>query len=198
MSRLNLGEEHESFEYVIGSGRFAPEIARAVAGFSLSVYTHSRLSLREFEAARIRIARINGCKICQNWRSARDVPIYLAKAGIDAQSAPIGRGEAPDESFYELVDEWQDAKGFSEREKLAIEYADRFARDHLSLDADEAFWGRLRTHFSDAEVVDLTLCIGSWITVGRFAHVLGLDHICSLPPGGRSARSERPPRQASA
>ena len=40
--------------------------------FSMKVYSDSTLGLREFEAARLRIAQINGCLFCQDWRTERD------------------------------------------------------------------------------------------------------------------------------
>lgn len=38
---------------------------RSAADFSKAVYTKSKLSLPEFEAARARTAEINGCLVCQ-------------------------------------------------------------------------------------------------------------------------------------
>ena len=39
----------------------------------LAVYdAHAPSGLREFEAARLRIAQINGCLFCQDWRTERD------------------------------------------------------------------------------------------------------------------------------
>lgn len=68
---------------------------------------------------------------------------------------------------------------YSQREQVAIEYAERFALDHLSI--DDVFWARLREHFSDAEVLDLTICIGNWLAFGRLTQVLHLDVVCDLP-----------------
>ena len=34
--------------------------------------------------------------------------------------------------------------------------------------------------FSDAEIADLTYCIAGWMSMGRVAHVLGLDSNCSV------------------
>lgn len=67
---------------------------------------------------------------------------------------------------------------YSARERLAIEYAEKFALDHLSI--DDAFWARLREHFTDAEILDLTICTGSWLAFGRLTQVLKLDVSCDL------------------
>jgi len=83
------------------------KLAAPAAAYSDAVYTQGSLSMREREAARISIARINECNICLNMR---------AEEGLD-------------EAFY-------DGHGRSEREGLAAEFATRFAADHLGMDDD--------------------------------------------------------------
>ena len=51
--------------------------------------------------------------------------------------------------------------GYTERQRLAIEYAERFVIDHRAI--DEELFGRLRREFSDAEVLDLTLCLAVYL-----------------------------------
>ena len=46
---------------------------------------------------------------------------------------------------------------------------------------DEAFWAEMHAHFSDAEIVDMTFCIGAWMALGRLTHVLDLDDVCMVP-----------------
>jgi alkylhydroperoxidase family enzyme len=67
---------------------------------------------------------------------------------------------------------------YSEPERLAIEYAERFALDHLNI--DDAFFVRLHEHFSDADILDLTICIADYMGFGRLTQVLKLDQACSL------------------
>jgi len=143
-------------------GESVPGIAPAASAFSDAVYGTSTLPLREFEAARTRIAQINQCHFCLDWRTQRD-------------------GERVDEGFYGQVERWRDSPLLSGRERLAAELAERFAVDHLSLDSDEAFWAQLHAAFTDAEIVELTLCIGMWVVGGRVNHVFGLDTACVLP-----------------
>jgi hypothetical protein len=59
------------------------------------------------------------------------------------------------------------------------EYAERYAVDHHGL--DEEFWTRMRAAYSDAEIVELSMCLGSWLGFGRLNRVLGLDTACVLP-----------------
>ncbi len=158
--RIDLPADREPVTWVWGEA--VPEIGVPAAKFSGAVYDHSTLSLREFEAARIRIAQVNHCSFCLDWRTERD-------------------GERVDESLYDEVAAWGASRDLSERERLAAEYAERFAADHLSLDDDEPFWVRFKSAFSDEEIIELSMCIGSWIAFGRLNHVLGIDAACQLP-----------------
>lgn len=83
-----------------------------------------------------------------------------------------------DEELYAHVTE-HGHPAYSAQEQVAIEYAERFALDHLNI--DEAFWARLRAQFTDAEILDLTICIGNWLAFGRLTQVLHLDTECELP-----------------
>ena len=82
------------------------------------------------------------------------------------------------EEMYAHVAEYRERDDYSAREKLAIEYAERFALDHTNIDDD--FWRRIREHYSDEEIVDLTICIGTFIQLGRMLAVLGVDPACAL------------------
>ena len=145
----------------------APPLTAAAGAYSSAVYEKSSLSLREFEAARITMARINQCAICIGWRTARDVP---------------GRAEDPDaipESFYQQVGVDRHWDGLTEREQLCAEFAERYATDHLGM--GDALWDKLHRHFSDDELVDLALCVGSWLALGRFNQVFDIDGACRVP-----------------
>ncbi|HEX8804581.1 MAG TPA: hypothetical protein VF743_10315 [Acidimicrobiales bacterium] len=152
------------------------ERAQALAGpagaFSTAVYERSRLGLREFEAARTRIAQINDCQLCLGWRSARDVP---SRAGDGAEDVP--------EELYAHVGADPTWEGFTDRERLAAEFAERFALDHRSMDDD--LWDRLHAAFTDDELVDLALCVGSWLAFGRLNRVFDVDGACRVPVPGR-------------
>jgi len=159
--------------------------AQAEAGFNFSsvVYQNTTLPFRLVEAARHRTAQINGCQTCQTWRAGRDLaPVLLAKGG-DPQTSFIGRGEPePDDSFYAEIDTWRTSKMFSPRERLAIEYAERMGTDPRSFEGDDPFWEQMHVHFTDEEIVDLTLSVGSWIAMGRVLHVLEIDpQVCAVP-----------------
>ncbi len=156
--RIDVPEGKDPIMYVWGE--MVPGIGPAAAGFAQSVYSHGTLGLREFEAARLRIAQINGCLFCQDWRTERD-------------------GVTVEDTFPEAVTAWRTTSDLDERARLAAEYAERYALDHHGLDDD--FWSRLRAAYSDREVVELSMCLGSWLSFGRLNRVLGLDEACVLP-----------------
>ncbi|MEU8618946.1 carboxymuconolactone decarboxylase family protein [Streptomyces sp. NPDC048623] len=155
---IDIPEGQEPIGYVWGD--MVPGIGMAAANFSLSVYAHTTLGLREFEAARLRIAQINGCRFCLDWRTDRD-------------------GEKVEESFADAVLAWRTTDAFDERTRLAAEYAERYALDHHGL--DEEFWARMGAAYSQVEIVELTMSLGSWLAFGRLNRVLGLDTVCVLP-----------------
>jgi len=159
MSRLELpdGDQPE----IVRVWGLRPEMGKAVQGISYAVYSQSRLPARVREAARMRIAQINDCVVCRGWR----IP-ELAEQGVT-------------EELYEHVDD-PDAGDYSEQERLAIEFAERFALNHRSL--DDAFFVRLREHFTDPEILDLTICVGNWLAFGRLTMVLDLDEACATRP----------------
>ncbi len=155
---IDIPEGKDPIAYVWGE--MVPGIGVAAAGFSLAVYSHTTLALREFEAARLRIAQINGCMFCMDWRTERD-------------------GRKVEEGFLDAVTQWRTTNALDDRARLAAEYAERYALDHHGL--DEEFWSRMTAHYSQVEIVELSMCIGSWLAFGRLNHVLGLDAMCVLP-----------------
>ena len=180
-------QSDNAFGYVMS--HYALPLAKAATDFSQAAFINSKLSFREFEGARARVAQVNGCLTCQSFRPAADLSAYLASGGKAAENSIAGRGDAPQESFYRAVTEWSDSPVFSVRERLAIEYAEWIALDPHGIALDEEFWARMKPEFSDEELVDLSCCIAGWLGLGRLTHALGLDGACSIdsPPAAGSA-----------
>ena len=65
-----------------------------------------------------------------------------------------------------------DTNHYSDRERLAIEYAEKMAVDHHEI--DEVFFARLKSQFDDAEILELGMMIGQYIGFGRLLKVLDL------------------------
>ncbi|MCX2948666.1 carboxymuconolactone decarboxylase family protein [Lentzea sp. NEAU-D7] len=155
---IDIPEGKDPIGYVWGE--LVPGIGVAAANLSLAVYQHTTLGLREFEAARLRIAQINGCMFCLDWRTERD-------------------GEKVEDDFIDAVTQWRTTDAFDDRARLAAEYAERYALDHHGL--DDEFWSRMTAHYSQVEIVELTMSIGAWLVFGRLNRVFGLDALCVLP-----------------
>lgn len=187
MPRIRLPESNEWNLFKVATDAYAPEIGTAASAYSLAVYQHSRLTCREVEAARYRTAQLNGCKICQASRGAVDIKDYLAQNGRDAARSPLSRGPAPDEAFYAAVSDWATSPLFSERERLAIELADRMGQRPHSMEHDESFWQRMHAAYGDRDIFDLTTSIASWIALGRIAHTLQFDEVCITAPATAGA-----------
>lgn len=137
-----------------------PEMGSMVEAMVRTVYQRSILPAAEREVARLKIAELNACSACSTFRAPS-----VVESGVD-------------EELYCHLDDYDTYEGYTERQRLAIEYAARFATDHGAID-DELF-SRLRAAFSDAEVLDLTMCIAAYLGLGRALAVLGIDEHTSL------------------
>jgi alkylhydroperoxidase family enzyme len=131
-----------------------PEMAVGMGKLSEAVYGHTQLGVRERESARWTIALINHCAVCQDTRAEQG-----PKAGID-------------EGFYAEVGDWRASEALTDRERLAAEFAERFALDHLTM--DDEFFDRMRTAYTDEELADLVICCGMWLGMGRAMAVVGV------------------------
>ena len=153
---------------VAGWIALSPEIGKAMAAYSHAVYNRNRLPMRVREIARIVIAHDNECVVCVNTRDA-DGPL----AGVD-------------EDLYDHALQWRTWPGFTEQERLAAEFAHRFATEHTRLRDDEAFWQRCHEHFSDELLADLTLSCAMWVAMGRTLRTLDIGQACriTLPSRG--------------
>jgi alkylhydroperoxidase family enzyme len=132
-----------------------PEMAPAVGKLVDAAYNKSILPVGVREAARIRIAQLNDCTVCLTFRAD----------SVKAQ----GLGE----DLYGAVGS-EDGKSadLTEQERLAVEYAELFALDHDRI--DDSFMERMKASFTDAEILDLTICVAAFLGLGRALHVLGI------------------------
>jgi AhpD family alkylhydroperoxidase len=153
MARIDVPEGPGGDAAMVWSLR--PEMAGMVDRMISTVYGRSILPADERELARMRIAQLNDCSACATFRAGSVVAAGVA------------------EDLYEHLDDYRTDPRYSDRQRLAIEYAERFATDHQGI--DDALFARLRTHFSDAEVLDLTLCCAVFLGLGRTLEVLGID-----------------------
>jgi AhpD family alkylhydroperoxidase len=102
------------------------------------------------ELVRLRASQINGCAYCVDMHSG------------DARKA----GETERRLFSVVV--WRESPFFTDRERAAFEWTEALtlvAHDHVP----DAVWDAVRPHFSDAELVDLTLLVSAINSWNRFA-----------------------------
>jgi alkylhydroperoxidase family enzyme len=158
MSRIGQFADDDVYSWATKS----PDLGRAIANFSQAVYTKNRLPLRTRELARAVIAHHNECIVCLNTRDA-DGPT----AGVD-------------EELYWHATEWRTWPGYSEQERLAAEFAHRFATEHTKLRDDEDFWARCGEHFSEELLADLALSCALWLGMGRMLRTLDIGQACML------------------
>lgn len=121
-----------------------PETALGFVGFFGALRGERTLPERLTELVRLRIAFHNQCRSCMAVR-------YSDAAADGVDEALVCSLERPAE-----------AENLTEREKLAIDYGERLATNHLSL--DDEYHARLKKHFTEAEIVELgifaALCVG--------------------------------------
>ena len=154
MPRLDIPEGDGGDAVQLWSLR--PEMGAAVNRLVDAAYNKSILPVRVREAARMRIAQLNDCTVCLAFRADK----------VKAQGLT--------EEFYGDVGDRPTRRSFNQQERLAMEYAERFAMDHLSI--DDAFMDRMRESFTDPEILDLTICL------------LGIPRAGAHPPGARHHR----------
>ena len=92
------------------------------------------------ELVKMRASQINGCAFCLDMHSK------------DARAA----GES-EQRLY-LLNAWRESPGYSERERAALAWTEAvtlIAADHV----DDEFYASVREHFSEEELVNLTLAV---------------------------------------
>lgn len=153
MARINVPDGPGGEAAMIWSLR--PELGGMVERMIRGAYQQSILPAEERELARMRIAQINDCVACSDFRAES-----VLEAGVSPE-------------LYANVAGYASYPGYTSRQRLAIEYAERFATGSDSL--DDGFFGQLHAVFTDPEILDLTMCIAAYLGLGRALAVLGID-----------------------
>jgi AhpD family alkylhydroperoxidase len=102
--------------------------------------------------AEVKAATVVGCQFC-----------------IDIGSA-LGRKAGVTEEQLRDFHRYRESDAFSEREKLAMEYAEAMCQTHVEVPDD--LIARLRKHFDDAQLVELTASIAIENFRARFNNAL--------------------------
>ncbi|MBV8158586.1 MAG: carboxymuconolactone decarboxylase family protein [Dyella sp.] len=102
------------------------------------------------ELIRLRASQINGCAFC-----------------VDKHSADARRGGETDRRLAAVV-VWRETPFFTERERAAFEWTEAVtlvSQTHVP----DVVWEAVKPHFSDEEIVDLTLLVSAINSWNRFA-----------------------------
>jgi alkylhydroperoxidase family enzyme len=135
-----------------------PEIAAAYATFTATLRTKGALPRRLVELVRLRVAFHNQCRSCMAVR-------YRDTAG-----------EEVDETLVCQLSDHQIAGDLTDAEKAALNFADKFANEHLSI--DDAVIESLKSFFTEAEIIELGMNVALCVGFGRLAASLDLvDHL---------------------
>jgi AhpD family alkylhydroperoxidase len=126
-----------------------PELAKAFVGFGGAMKRTRTLSPRLVELVRLRVAFHNQCRSCMAIR-------YTEAANDGVTEDLVCSLERPAQ-----------ATNLTEAEKAAIDYGERFATNHLSI--DDAVYDNLRKHFTEAQIVELGTTVAFFVGFGRLA-----------------------------
>lgn len=127
----------------------APEAYRAMS--QLEHYVRNcGLEASLIELVKIRASQINGCAYC--------IDMHTKDARVAGES---------EQRIY-LLSAWREAPFYNERERAALEWAEAvtlIASDHVP---DEVY-ERVKSHFTDEELVNLTLAVATINAWNRLA-----------------------------
>jgi alkylhydroperoxidase family enzyme len=112
------------------------------------------------ELCRVYVSRSVLCEYCGNQRSMKS-----AKAGL------------VEADYLDLIN-FEASTRFTDKQKAALAYAECITWD---LPADDALWARLRTHFSEPELVEIGYFVAITMGQQRWLRTLNIEHHQVLP-----------------
>ncbi len=111
----------------------------------------------------VRVSQINHCSFCVDINSAT-----LIKRGASLEKAAA-------------LQNWRDSALFDERERAALDYAEAMTLSDREVDED--LMGRLRRHFGDDAIIELTGLIAFQNMSSKFNNALDVppQGFCTIP-----------------
>jgi alkylhydroperoxidase family enzyme len=99
---------------------------------------------------------------------------------MDINSARAAEANGSMDKVAELLT-WRNSKLFSEAERLALEYAERIT--YTDQKVDDAFFARLKQHYTEAQIVELTVAVAFENFRSKFNPPLGIEAqgFCMIP-----------------
>ncbi len=144
--------DYGPFAGLVGVMANRPPVLEHVFGLLLDLKAEGVLPARYLELALVTVSKLNGCTFCISSHTPR-----LTASGISQKAA---------ENIldYASVDEFDDV------DRLVVEYAIAVTNDFHRV--RDAMFDRLREHFDDAQIVELTWRIALCGAFNRFNDVL--------------------------
>ena len=135
-------------------------------------------TLRSLET--VRVSQINDCPFCVDINSAT-----LLKRGVGIEK-------------LEPLHAWRQSALFDPREKLVLDYVEAMTRSDLKV--DDGMIERLRSHFTDDAIVELTVLIAFQNMSSKFNSALGVPSqgFCKLPRDAATSQDARNDRVSGA
>ncbi|CFQ56481.1 carboxymuconolactone decarboxylase family protein [Yersinia alsatica] len=127
----------------------SPVTYKALVNASMSL-DKSSLPKALIELIFMRVSQINGCAFCLNMHGK-----FLRESGFD-------------DAKMDTIAGWRLSHAFSEAERAALEWAEAVTNITTSGTPDSTF-NALKTHFTDAEISDLTFAISIMNAFNRLA-----------------------------
>jgi AhpD family alkylhydroperoxidase len=140
-------------------------VAEALGSLNAALRESGTLPPRLLELVRLRIAFFNQCKSCIAVRYQSAIDDGLDEAAVCSLERPA------------------EAENLSAAERAALQFAELFATDHLSIDG--AVYDELRQHFSEDELVELGVHCAIALGVGRLSATW--DVVDDLPEASPSS-----------
>lgn len=175
--RITLPEGEHPVVYAatkMGSPRL---LQSRIESYDAALFNDSGVGPRERELIRIRVVLETDCNLCAATRPAEDLVGYSEEA-------------IPEEAYQHAL-EYKTWPGYTDRERLVIEFTERYMLDYQGICYDDMFWERLKANFSETEIADLCILAAHWECSRKMVHLLlGVEDMCNIPAGDVSP-SER-------
>ena len=99
---------------------------------------------------------------------------------MDINSVRVTDIDGGERKVEELAD-WRESGAFGELERVALEYAERVT--YTGQKVDDALFARLKAHFSEPQIVELTAAVALENFRSKFNPALGVESqgFCLLP-----------------
>jgi uncharacterized peroxidase-related enzyme len=164
--------QRRKYGAVLEAGRLWGRVPRLFAGvavlYGMIDNRASRIEPELRSLVTVLVSQINHCAFC-----------------VDVNSATLlKRGVAP-EKVADLP-EWATSPRFSPRERAALDYADAVTRHERGV--DDALFARLREHFDEDAIIELTGLIAFQNMSSKFNSALDVpaQGFCTLPREGEA------------